>query len=482
MTDEERFYGRVVAVDAQHAGSTLTTDATIGATVLSVVDVLDFELDGGQVTIGGVTYDYTSADETANTVTLATGLTTAAATDDEVAIYDPDAQGIVVEYVALVLLDEQDPGDQPIEVTLQHSLVDMLQQSVRSGAAESVTLVRDGDDDFMIWQVDGKLAINVALKTATDAYDLAMGQLQADLLELNEVTLPGVQADIAALNADLATLDGLFPITSTSIADGAITTPKMTANSINGDRILANTLHANKIVANSITGDKIAANSIGADKIVANSIGADRLAANAITGKTITGGEVRGATIRSVDTGSNIGFRINGYDMQSYTSGSVFSGAWNAETGDITIAGDFFPNGGITAGGVIRGFRLETDISTTGNAANTHMDTGGRLFKSTSSRRYKYDIEDANLDPTAALRLRPTIHRRYDDPDFDESDPSAARRYLSLIAEEVAEVSDWMVLRDEDGRPDGLDVPAILMHIIAAVQDIAARLDAREAS
>ena len=490
----DQIEGRLIAMSQVPLGSTLTADAPVGATVLEVAETGDFDEDGGQLaTVDGLVYDYIAVDEDAATLTLATGLTAAMTVDDPVNLYDSELAGVIVEYVGLVLLDDQDPGDEPIEVTIQHSLVDLLAETIRGGAAEAVTLVRDGDDDFMIWQVDGKIALNVALEKVNTDLTAALTQLNSDLNVLNTVTIPQIQTDLVDAQTSIVSLNALFPITTTSISDGAITTPKMTANSINGDRIAANTLHAAKIVGLSITADKLAANSVSADKIVANSIGADKLTANAIDGKTITGVTITGSvfstggsrpiTISSdtIDFAGGPLIQYAGGDLVlSYGASAIQIGSGVDIFGALTLHSDVI--GALTATGTVTGNRLVTDIGTTGSAANTYMDTAGMLLKSTSSRRYKYDVETADLDPAVALNLRPTTHRRYDDPGYDETDPAAGRLYLSLIAEEAAELSPWLATYDEAGQPDGLDVPAILMHMLATTQSLAARLHVLEAA
>jgi hypothetical protein len=181
----------------------------------------------------------------------------------------------------------------------------------------------------------------------------ALDGLEEDLAVLDSMDLPGLEADLAdnqlaldtltnttipALNTrlteaetdlttaanDLLTLEGLFPITSTSIADGAVTTPKIIVNTLLGDRILANSLTAAKIVAGSITTDRftsntidgnvISANTLNATKILAGSIGTDRMTANTINGDRILANTLSAGKIiaGSIDTDSMTANSING--------------------------------------------------------------------------------------------------------------------------------------------------------------------------
>jgi hypothetical protein len=101
-------------------------------------------------------------------------------------------------------------------------------------------------------------------------------------------------------------------ITTTAIADDAITTAKLVAGSVvtgkiaagavTADQIAANAVTAGKVAANAITANEIAANAVTAGKVAANAISTNELAANAVTAakiaaNTITAGQIAAGAI-----------------------------------------------------------------------------------------------------------------------------------------------------------------------------------------
>lgn len=177
-------------------------------------------------------------------------------------------------------------------------------------------------------------------------------------------------------------------ITTTQISDGAITTPKMTANSINADRLAAGTISTNLMTANSINGDRISANTLAAGKITAGSITATQIAAAGITGdkiaaNTITADKLVANSITSaqIAAGSISGDRItsNSIDAGKIVAGTLTSTqiAASGITGDRIAAGtvtadrlqaNSITTTQITAGG-INGDRITASTITAGQIA-----------------------------------------------------------------------------------------------------------------
>lgn len=111
-------------------------------------------------------------------------------------------------------------------------------------------------------------------------------------------------------------------------------------------------------------------------------------------------------------------------------------------------------------------------VGTTASAANAFLDNAAsnNLLRSTSSIRYKQDVQDI---PSVDLsRFRPITYRskaEADDPD---------RRWFGFIAEEVAEIEPTLVHYDAEGRPDGVQYDRLTVLLVKKIQELEARLAA----
>lgn len=117
------------------------------------------------------------------------------------------------------------------------------------------------------------------------------------------------------------------------------------------------------------------------------------------------------------------------------------------------------------------------NITTTASAANAFLDSGAsnRLYRSTSSIRYKKDVEAIEAVEYDKLRnLRPiTYHSK-----AEADDPN--RRWFGLIAEEVAEVYPELVNYDAEGRPDGVQYERLTVLLLGEIQRLRERVEALE--
>jgi hypothetical protein len=120
--------------------------------------------------------------------------------------------------------------------------------------------------------------------------------------------------------------------------------------------------------------------------------------------------------------------------------------------------------------------RSETIYAATSvSAANIFINSVGRMMQSTSSLKYKKDVED--LDPTYSYKvlneLRPVWYRAKERPDMDE-DARPTDSYWGLIAEEVHEVDPRLVnyaVREEGKRePEGVQYDRIIPHLLVVVK------------
>lgn len=117
--------------------------------------------------------------------------------------------------------------------------------------------------------------------------------------------------------------------------------------------------------------------------------------------------------------------------------------------------------------------------NTTASAANLFVTgTGGQVYRSTSSRKIKRDIE--SLTESVVDRLRPVTYKVKPENVTEGQDPE--KQFLGLIAEEVAEADPRLAQVDEDGEVVYFDTNGLMAHMIAELKSLRDRVAELEAA
>jgi hypothetical protein len=113
--------------------------------------------------------------------------------------------------------------------------------------------------------------------------------------------------------------------------------------------------------------------------------------------------------------------------------------------------------------------------STTGSGANVHVGTTGRLYRSTSSLKYKTNVQAATFGLADVLKLRAVT---YQGNGLDDG----SKTYAGLIAEEVHDAGlTEFVQYAEDGTPDALAYGNMVSLLVKAIQELKTIVDAQAA-
>jgi hypothetical protein len=98
-----------------------------------------------------------------------------------------------------------------------------------------------------------------------------------------------------------------------------------------------------------------------------------------------------------------------------------------------------------------------------GNGTGTYVvaDANGKLWKQSSSIRYKTNIETLDTGEDAVLKLRPV---RFEYKESGQKD-------IGLIAEEVEKISPDLVIYDGQGRPDAVKYDKVALYLLSVVKN-----------
>ena len=377
--------------------------------------------------------------------------------------------------------------------------------------------------------VDDQLALKASL-IALDAK-----------LNANAYTILDVAAKINAIDTSVVTINGgkitAGSVDAVQIAAGAITAVKIATGTITANEIETGTITADQIAVETITALEIASGAITADKIVAGTITAAKIAATqTFTGHTIVGSRIASSSsntrvelvdntldsLRALISGTTVG-HVFGYGSSSTGGMVMMAGSTaNADTtsGHVrvlpnyaTLAGDSttyveangnsnivnvmgtsiqinagssgvtFSSSSTSDRGDVYFPKTSTSVgaqaTTTGSNANAFLNTSsGLIARSTSSRRYKTNIEPISFSDNTIKSLVPVKFQGIGD--LSRGDETF---FTGLIAEEVAEIPglELLVNYNDEGQPESVNYAGLTVVLASVVSRILDRLDALEA-
>lgn len=208
---------------------------------------------------------------------------------------------------------------------------------------ETLPLLPDGDypeGSLIFLMSSGKLYRNV-------------GQVWTSEIPLSDVTDAGLLAGMDDITlgyvTDAGSLAGLNKVDSTTITDGAITTPKLFTGAVVADKLASNSVITSKINAGAVTANELSANSIVAGKIASGAL-------------VVDDGVMQNGYIKTALIG----------DAEVTNAKMVSLDADKINTGTIEVAIKLTAaeiEGGVINGGTITGSTIQTS-STVGNTTS----------------------------------------------------------------------------------------------------------------
>jgi len=304
-------------------------------------------------------------------------------------------------------------------------------------------------------------------------------------------------------------------ISGSKISTGTIDASVVNVSNINAGNISTGYLAASRIQTGSLNANVITSNTITATQIAAGTITATEISSSYVYAGTIAAGNITTGTLTSTVTinGSNItcntgtigGFTLNsGYMYYSgtylYSGGSGTYALYSdrdvyaknlSANGYVTAAsaGSVFQgttfNGAITANSTLTmngNFYNYVSATGTGSANAVINSSSGYLFRSTSSQRYKVEIEPQEIPVTSILALQPKSYVDKGDAER-KGTTDGLPRYLGLIAEDVVQIpvlGELLANLDKENRPDSVNYDRIAIALIPLLKDHEARLNKLE--
>jgi hypothetical protein len=174
---------------------------------------------------------------------------------------------------------------------------------------------------------------------------------------------------------------------------------------------------------------------------------------------------------QTTNNSSSVGFFTNASTGTSY--GPIITAGTNSSDAAFRL----FNQGASASYFQVRGDGLAImppliSSFTTGSAANMFVSPGdGAIYRSTSSIKYKKNVEDYDKGLTEVMQMRPVFYEG-----ISESDEG--KIFAGLIAEEVNDLGlTEFVQYAEDGSPDSLAYQNMVALLIKSIQELKTEID-----
>ena len=187
---------------------------------------------------------------------------------------------------------------------------------------------------------------------------ITAGKIAADSITANEIAANAITASELAAGSVIAGKIAASSITASELAAGSVTAGKIAADSITANEIAANAITASELAAGSVIAGKIAADSITANEIAANSITASELAAGSVTAGKIAADSITANEIAA-----------NAITASELAAGSVIAGKIAAdsitasEIAANSITASELAAGSVTAGKIAAGTITASELA-----------------------------------------------------------------------------------------------------------------------
>lgn len=294
--------------------------------------------------------------------------------------------------------------------------------------------------------------LDVNNRSKDEQFSASLNRLDGAVIEARSASELADAAQNAAIAANtLATTANGNAIAANSLA----TTANSTAIAANSTAISANTT-ATTANSTASTANTNALNAI-ADVVGLSSSGGTSINADNISGGTITGVSVS-------------------------VSGGYIEAPFGTVFGSTVTGGDWLYADG-------RFNSIGTYNATVSSAANLFISSNGNVARSTSSLRYKTDVQDLDLG-MMALELQPRTW--IDKREYEENGNSAEglTRFPGFIAEELHDLGfNSLVIYNEQGQPEAISYDRMTVAIIPVlkqqqtlIEQLTARIEALESN